>query len=266
MTHSHYILDNSPRFEWIRLRSTDSTNEFLKHYRPAVQKEMTLVTADFQTSGRGQTGSSWESETAKNLLFSLLFHPHGVEAARQFCLAQAVALAICETLSGYTGNVSIKWPNDIYRKDRKICGMLIENSLTGRHIEACIVGVGVNVNQQMFRSDAPNPVSLRQVTGKEHDPVAILADIVGRFMGYYQDIRRGDAESVARNYKKRLYRRKGFHPYKDAGGTFEAEIRDVEPTGHLVLADRGGVTRRYAFKEVRHVIPSGVAAAATLAL
>ena len=146
MTHSLYILDDSPWFEWIRLHSTDST---------------------IQTAGRGQAGNSWESEAGKNLLFGLLFHPREVEANRQFILSQAVALSICETLSDYAEDIRIKWPNDIYWKDRKICGMLIENTLVGRCIENCIIGAGININQQTFCSDAPNPVSLRQITGKE---------------------------------------------------------------------------------------------------
>ena len=124
MTHSLYILDDSPWFEWIRLHSTDSTIDFLKHYRPVSPKDMILVTADFQTAGRGQAGNSWESEAGKNLLFGLLFHPREVEANRQFILSQAVALSICETLSDYAEDIRIKWPNDIYWKDRKICGML----------------------------------------------------------------------------------------------------------------------------------------------
>jgi len=176
MTHSLYILDDSPWFEWIRLHSTDSTIDFLKHYRPVSPKDMILVTADFQTAGRGQAGNSWESEAGKNLLFGLLFHPREVEANRQFILSQAVALSICETLSDYAEDIRIKWPNDIYWKDRKICGMLIENTLVGRCIENCIIGAGININQQTFCSDAPNPVSLRQITGKEQEPVFILAD------------------------------------------------------------------------------------------
>ena len=201
-----YILDDSPWFEWIRLRSTDSTNHFLRHYRPVSPKDMVLATADYQTAGRGQAGNSWEAEEGKNLLFSLLLHPRWVDASRQFVLSQAMALAVCETLTGYTGGgISIKWPNDIYWNDMKICGMLIENTLSGRQIEDCITGTA----------------------------------------------------EIAQAYAARLYRREGFHPYEDAQGRFEAEIREVEPTGHLVLAGRDGATRRYAFKEVRFLIPAG---------
>ncbi len=262
-----YILDDSPWFEWIRLRSTDSTNHFLRHYRPVSPKDMVLATADYQTAGRGQAGNSWEAEEGKNLLFSLLLHPRWVDASRQFVLSQAMALAVCETLTGYTGGgISIKWPNDIYWNDMKICGMLIENTLSGRQIDDCIIGVGLNVNQQEFRSDAPNPASLCQATGQTHETVFILAEIIKRFKDRLRQIQDGDTAGVAQAYAARLYRREGFHPYEDAQGRFEAEIREVEPTGHLVLAGRDGATRRYAFKEVRFLIPAGGQASEPLGL
>ena len=222
---------------------------------------MILVTADFQTAGRGQAGNSWESEAGKNLLFGLLFHPREVEANRQFILSQAVALSICETLSDYAEDIRIKWPNDIYWKDRKICGMLIENTLVGRCIENCIIGAGININQQTFCSDAPNPVSLRQITGKEQEPVFILADTIKRFKDYYRKIQQGQTEDIVRNYRERLYRHNGFHLYQDADGVFEAEQRRaigieikadvlvlVKSTGHILeqgaANQRGGVDVR----------------------
>ena len=144
--------------------------------------------------------------------------------------------------------------------------MLIENTLVGRCIENCIIGAGININQQTFCSDAPNPVSLRQITEKEQEPIFILADTIKRFKDYYRKIQQGQTEDIVRNYRERLYRHNGFHLYQDADGVFEAEIHDVEPTGHLVLADRDGVTRRYAFKEVSHLIPSDTAPSAPFVL
>lgn len=266
MTNALYVLDDSPRFEWIRLHSTDSTINFLKHYRPVSPKEMTLVTSDFQTAGRGQAGSSWESEAGRNLLFALLCHPRNTEARLQFVLSQAMALSVCDTLAERTGGITIKWPNDIYWNDRKICGMLIENTLAGSRVEDCILGVGVNVNQTEFRGDAPNPVSLRQITGEAHERVFILAEIVKRFKEHYRNIQAGATDDIALRYCGRLYRREGFHPYQDGQGVFEAELHGVEPTGHLLLTDRDNRTRRYAFKEVRFLIPAGTAAAPPTAL
>lgn len=256
MDYALYTLDDSPRFEWIQLASADSTNNFLKHYHPVTPKDMTLATAEYQTAGRGQAGHPWESETGKNLLFSLKIHPREINAARQFVISQAIALAVCETLAEYGDGFSIKWPNDIYWQDRKICGMLIENTLMGQHIEDCIIGVGLNVNQTVFRSDAPNPVSLCQVTGKTHETVFILAAVIKRFKNFWQKLQKEDTDEIARHYASRLYRREGFHRYEDSDGCFEAEIHEVEPSGHLVLADRNGRLRRYAFKEVRFLAPN----------
>ena len=159
----------------------------------------------------------------------------------------AVSLAICEALEQYIGDVSIKWPNDIYWRNGKIAGILIENTLQGTVIKDSIIGVGLNVNQREFRSDAPNPVSLYQISGQETDRDALLNDILQRLdqlLG--QDIRS--------HYLSRLYRRKGFHPYVDAEGAFMAEMTDVREDGHLVLSDDAGKERVYAFKEVQFVI------------
>lgn len=256
MINALYILDDSPWFEWVRLKAVDSTNHFLKFYRPVTPKDMILVTADYQTSGRGQAGNHWESEEGKNLLFSLLFHPVWVEPRCQFVLSQAMALAVARTLDGYAGGgISIKWPNDIYWNDQKICGMLIENTLSGGQITDCIIGVGVNVNQTDFKGNAPNPVSLRSILGKEQETIFILAEIIKRFKDCCRQIREGEADGLAAEYRARLYRGAGFHPYRDKDGTFDAEIRRVEPDGHLVLAGRDGQERRYAFKEVSFLVP-----------
>ena len=258
MTHSLYILDDSPWFEWIRLHSTDSTIDFLKHYRPVSPKDMILVTADFQTAGRGQVGNSWESEAGKNLLFGLLFHPREVEANRQFILSQAVALSICETLSDYAEDIRIKWPNDIYWKDKKICGILIENDLSGHHIRRSIAGIGININQEVFNSDAPNPVSLKQITGKEHDRYEILAHILRRVQIYYNSLQMEDfavySDEISTRYARSLFRRRGLHPYEDANGKFLARLLRVEQDGRFVLEDEGGSEREYLFKEVQYIL------------
>ena len=138
-----------------------STNTYLKELLTAGVElpELTLVDADFQTGGRGQQQNVWESEADKNLLFSLLCHPTFLPATNQFVLSQAIAVAVQRTLSEYTDGITIKWPNDIYWNDRKICGTLIECNLMGSTIKDCIIGTGINVNQTEFRSDAPNPVS-----------------------------------------------------------------------------------------------------------
>ena len=222
----------------VHLAETDSTNRWL---REQGGEENMLVWTDFQTAGRGCGTNTWESACGQNLLFSLLIHPVTVRPSEQFRISMAISLAIVDALACYTDGLSIKWPNDIYWHDRKICGILIENRLSGGVIRDCIIGVGLNVNQQQFVSDAPNPVSLRQILGHDVEREEVLRRIVE---GFKID------EDDGPRYRSLLYRRIGFHPYRDADGDFEAELIDVEDDGHLLLKDRAGRKRRYAFKEV----------------
>ena len=232
--------------EWeiVHIDETDSTNQWMKHH---LSDTDFCVVADYQTAGRGCGSNTWESERGQNLLFSVLLHPLSVPASKQFHISMAVSVAISEALEQYIGDVSIKWPNDIYWRNGKICGILIEQTLKGTAIRECIVGVGLNVNQRAFHSSAPNPVSLWQISGQPTDRMLLLNDILQR-------LQRLMAEDVRQRYLQRLYRRRGFHPYTDARGAFMAEIASVEDDGHLLLRDDSGHERRYAFKEVQFVI------------
>ena len=231
--------------EWsiIHIDETDSTNRWLKENG----SERMAVVADYQTAGRGCGTNTWESERGKNLLFSLLIHPAEVPAVKQFRISMAISMAILDTLEQHIGDVSIKWPNDIYWRNGKLGGILIENRLQGGCIKDCIIGVGLNVNQEQFHSDAPNPVSLKRIHGQETEREQLLSDILVRFDEYL-------TQDLKARYLSRLYRRKGFHPYADKEGAFMAEIIDVEDDGHLLLRDDNGHDRRYAFKEVQFVI------------
>ncbi|MFR9165380.1 MAG: biotin--[acetyl-CoA-carboxylase] ligase [Dysgonomonas sp.] len=237
----------------LHISETDSTNTFLKN----LAKEQNLpegytVLADFQTAGRGQRGNSWESEDGENLLFSMILYPRQVEIKEQFILSQVVSVSILEVLSKYSDSISVKWPNDIYWKDKKICGFIIENNLMDDAIESSIIGIGININQACFKSDAPNPVSLNQVTGQEHNRIDILDDIHKTIFRYYKSVST-KKEQIADFYKGNLYRQDGFFPYSDTRGSFMARIKDVESDGHLILETEAGEARRYAFKEVRYL-------------
>ena len=214
------------------------------------QPELTSVYIPDQTSGRGQRGNSWESEPGMNLLFSFVVYPTFLEAGHQFSLSQITALALTNVLSGYTEGIRIKWPNDIYWKDKKLCGTLIENDLTGTSISRSISGTGINLNQKRFVSDAPNPVSLTQITGQTYEPTVILHQAMRRVSWYYRLLQDGHTAEIARRYKQMLYRKEGFHPYRDQAGKFLARFRDIEPSGRLVLEDTNGQCRKYLFKEV----------------
>lgn len=236
----------------IHLPETTSTNDFLRRYEGEEGALLTCVSTDFQTAGRGQGTNRWESERGCNLTFSVLCRPVGLPPLRQFALLEACSLALRDVLSRRAEGFSVKWPNDIYWHDRKISGTLIETSLAAGRIKDCIVGVGVNVNQTEFLSDAPNPVSLAQILSRETDRMTLLRDIVTRFEGYLSAMRDGRYEQVVTPYMSYLYRSGGFHTYRDTadGSEFEAAIVEVEDDGHLILRDRDGRVRSYAFKEV----------------
>lgn len=239
----------------IRVEETNSTNNYLQALCDERKvEEFTTVAANFQTSGRGQRGNSWESEPGKNLLFSFVVFPEFLEARRQFLLSQIVSLAIKEELDNYVADISIKWPNDIYWREKKICGMLIENDLMGRYISQSIAGIGININQKAFYSPAPNPVSLRQITGKQYDILEILGNIMVRVQSYYKLLRDGDTEKIATRYEKSLFRKEGMHRYRDANGEFLARILSVEPEGKLILEDEMQRKRGYMFKEVEYLL------------
>ena len=244
--HNSQLFVKFASVEWkiIHIDETDSTNRWL---REQDGEEDMVVWADFQTAGRGQGTNKWESEQGKNLLFSILLHPKDIPANKQFAISMQVSLAICEALGERIGDLSIKWPNDIYWRNAKICGILIENRLQGSRIRDSIIGVGLNVNQRQFHSDAPNPVSLWQICEQDTDREQLLKDILKAFD-------RHQGKELKAQYLSMLYRRKGFHPYADQNGAFMAEIVDVEEDGHLLLRDEEGKERRYAFKEVSFII------------
>ncbi len=233
----------------------------------ATAEHGTVVYTDRQTAGRGQRGNSWESEPFKNVTMSILLRPKNVAPNQQFWLSEISALAVERVLSKYIGNVSIKWPNDIYYKDFKICGMLIEHSLSGGKINYTIPGIGINVNQQVFLSDAPNPISLANVLGHEVPTSEILDGIVDEILTMC-NLLPEKADKIHREFLSKLYRRNGFHEYQstirstsadglsvlEEGEHFQARIVNVHPDGMLDLMTTEGHIHTFAFKEVAFVL------------
>lgn len=213
-----------------------------------------VVQAAFQTAGRGQEGNRWESARGENLLFSILVKPKHLLARQQFYLSKAISLAIVESLNNITKGFMIKWPNDIYHGDKKVAGILIENNLEREYIDFSIVGIGLNINQTEFVSDAPNPISLKQITTINHQPEKVLSSVteaIGRWIEKLDDKKMVEIDSA---YDQKLYRRTGIHPFRDKGGFFMASMERIEPEGYLVLRDAQNQIRTYAFKEVSYII------------
>jgi len=238
----------------IHLLETESTNLALRlMLRDETLPNTSIVWADYQTKGRGQAGSSWESSPGMNLLCSIVFYPAHLPANQSFVVLESVALSVKSTLARYVPDVTIKWPNDIYWQHQKICGILIENDIVAGNITRSIIGIGINLNQTGFVSDAPNPVSLAMITGKEYDRLEILHQLHADFQFYVNELETGRTDGLHRQYCAALYRSEGFYIYKDAQGYFEARLHSVEPFGHLILERRDGTLSRYGFKEVEAV-------------
>ncbi|NDV68466.1 biotin--[acetyl-CoA-carboxylase] ligase [Dysgonomonas sp. 25] len=238
----------------IHLTETDSTNTYLKELALKTPvDEMTIVRTDYQSAGKGQRGNVWESERGKNLLFSVLLQPGFIHADKQFILSQLVSLAIKDVLSEHTDGITIKWPNDIYWQEKKICGILVENNLIGNKIEQSVIGIGININQETFVSDAPNPVSLQQITGKEYNIEHILYGITDKIVLYYNNLKDGKTADIISAYKSALFRREGYYWYDDGTQPFEARIADIEDTGILHLETKDKQIRKFAFKEVTYI-------------
>lgn len=241
----------------IHLPETESTNKYARE-GVAWQGVATLITADYQTSGRGQRGNAWESEAGKNLLFTLALPTHSIKASEQFALCELISVAICEELTQYTADIRIKWPNDIYYKDKKLCGILIEHDLEGAHLSRSLIGIGLNVNQTEFHSDTPNPISLSQILGHEIEREALLEAIITRILNLYEQFITPEGiasrDTLHERYLNLIYRRDIPAEYCDAHGAFTATLRAIEPDGRLRLEDTLGYMRSYLFKEVSYVI------------
>lgn len=261
----------------LRFDRLQSTSTYLKANCEGLPQYAVVVAAD-QTAGRGQRGNSWESEPGKNLLLSMLYYPPAsFHPANQFLISKVVSLAVARAVDrllvgSEAPEVCVKWPNDIYVGDLKVCGILIEHSLVSASaIGHTVIGIGLNVNQREFRSGAPNPVSIISYTGKETCVDEALGILREELVASLQRLD-GDLREIDREYRSRLWRRDGFHPYiplvaslapaptavkvevAAEQGVFYAEIVDVEASGPLVLRLPDGETRRFNFKEVAPVL------------
>jgi len=244
-----------PRY--IEVHETASTNSYLLRLASTLPGG-TVIYTPRQTAGRGQKGNSWESEPGKNIACSMLLKLPPVKAREQFAISEATALAVRDALAAQGGEgFAVKWPNDVYWHDRKIAGILIENSLQGTDIATSVVGIGINVNQEQFVSDAPNPVSLKQITGRDHDLDALMHAVCEQLERQVSALAdSSERTSLHDRYRAALYRNDGAeHAFETADGErLMAVIDDVLPMGELQLRHADGSLHAYLFKQVKHVI------------
>lgn len=247
----------------IHYNRVTSTNTLLKEMLLSEQpiSHFTVISADYQLSGRGQRENRWESEEGANILFSLLLSPIGLPATDAFAISRIVSVAIAKWLSRYVTDVSIKWPNDIYCCDKKICGILIENSIMGSNLSSAIVGVGININQTHFSEYIQNPISLALITGSIYKTDDMLYELLGEIEQQYNRYFNGGEEELNLQYHNMLFRLNTPAKYKiktlsasnDVVVCY-AEIIGVEPNGCLMLKFDDGTVCSYAFKEVEFII------------
>lgn len=249
-------------------RSIDSTN-LQAHRELAHAHEGSVWVADFQTAGRGQRGNTWESGAGQNLLFTVLLKPDFLHVAKQFAISQITALAIVKYLEIKGLSPKIKWPNDIYIGDKKICGILIEHTVAGANLSASILGIGININQTKFCSDAPNPISLALASnGVEFNRPGELTVVLEQLMGIYDSIYSvGSAERVENGealsainaeYHKYLYRKGEWHKFLEIEGEkkeeIEGKILGVNDFGCLLLECPNGSVKDFSFQQIRYIL------------
>lgn len=243
----------------IRQQCGTSTNSMLAEIA-SKSPHGTVIAVECQTAGRGQRGNSWEAEPGRNITMSMLFRSESVAPAAQFIISEIVSVTVVAFLKRHLpagAHVAIKWPNDIYVSDKKICGILIEHSLRAGRIEHSIAGIGLNVNQRTFHSDAPNPISMIDFTGCELPLLSLTDELVSMLARNFERFDKPEMhQQLHKLYIDSLWRYDTMHPYIDtaSGEQFTARIVHVEPSGIIHLIDSEGSERVYAFKEVAFVL------------
>ena len=240
----------------VRLKRVDSTNNFLKSElsKSTPLPEGTVILAEEQFAGRGQVNNTWYSEPFKNLTISLLLLPTFISPEKQFLLNQSISLAINDTLTNIIGEgIKIKWPNDIYYKDDKLGGVLIENILRGDVWKYSIIGIGLNINQIDFPTDIKNVTSLKKILHQDYDIANVVNHLCKSIEQRYLQLRAGKLDLIISEYNKRLYRLNELHQFQIEDLVVEGEVVGVDKNGLLEIS-LDGILRKFNFKEITFVI------------
>lgn len=220
-----------------------------------------------QTAGRGQRGNGWESEPDKNISFTTVLDSSGLPAERLWQLSMLASVSVAEALRTYGLEAEVKWPNDIYVGDLKICGILIENVLQGSRICCSLAGIGVNINQEIFVSNAPNPTSMKLLAGQDFDKKEVLSRILAEMERLWPLVLDG-SPALHEHFMQLLYRREGVWRWREVASSvapmmiaqredasdFRASIEGVNELGQLLLRREDGTLSTYSFKEIKYII------------
>ena len=235
--------------------SLESTNTYalqlLSKNKPI---EGTVISTYNQTKGRGQIGSKWESATHKNLTLSFIFYPTFLPIHQQFLLNCIASLAVQEFLTRYVQKtINVKWPNDIYINKKKVVGILIQNSLAHKTINASVIGIGINVNQTQFSPDLPNPGSMKLFTNQDYDLDALIPELCYYIEKRFLQLKRGDYATIKNDYLSGLYLYNVDAFFKRMDGTiFKGKIKGITELGKLEIESAKGV-EAFGLKEIEFV-------------
>lgn len=243
-----------PHIQVDRIGSTNTfATEYIAKNNPT---EGTVISAYDQTHGKGQIGRNWVSAPGLNITCSTILRPIFLDSGRQFQLNMAVSLAIKDLVDHLldTEATMIKWPNDIYLHDRKIAGILIQNSLLGKRIHTSVIGTGINVNQTVFPDHLPNPTSMA-LHGEEQELDLVYGWLFRFLSKRYLQLKLDKVRLIEQEYKAALYRRDLEASYSDGGGNrFAGKIIDVDDVGRLIVLDTSGRVRKFHFREIQYIL------------
>ena len=233
----------------IRLESVDSTNNYIANLVKQGKIELgTVVLADDQFAGKGQRGATWSVKPGENLTFSFFLDNVNLSVDNQFNLTQLVSLSLINMFAKLGIDAVIKWPNDIYIGDLKIAGVLIENQLHHSQIQSSIIGIGINVNQELFNEfDA---TSLLKLTGVRRIPSDVLYSFIDSFNIIWKELENASKEVLQSKYLEKLYLFQVEREFEDSNGKFKGRIEDVLPSGKLIVKVKGE-RKEYDLKEIK---------------
>jgi BirA family biotin operon repressor/biotin-[acetyl-CoA-carboxylase] ligase len=270
--------------EYHHLDQLDSTNAHLLRMQPLCDIRNWVVSADAQTAGKGMGSNGWESETGKNLTFSLAVDMSFLPAERQFLLSEAVALGIIEVLDkllegidtlasssmsyqaqrasvsmddearyDMPSRLQIKWPNDLYYDSHKLAGILINSTIKANMMDLSIIGIGLNVNQIQFQGWPTHPISLKQITGRDYELRPLLKQIAEGVVTKVKQLK-ADPASIEQEYLKRLFRYQTWAEYEVDGKMLRLLMTGIDTFGRLQLVDEAQQTYSFDVKEIKFVV------------
>ena len=232
------------------LHSVDSTNNYaMGMVHAGLAKHGMSWFAEVQTAGKGQRGKTWKGAPKENIALSIALQPKKLYSGHKFALSMAIALASFDLFSTYAPDeTKIKWPNDLYWRDRKAGGILIENVFQGNNWKWAVAGIGININQSEFDPSLSNPVSLSQITGHDHEILGLAKQLYDLVMKRFNELTHRDSFELSKEYNQHLYKLNASVRLKKESRIFETTVKEVSLEGQLITVD--AMEHHFDFGEV----------------